>query len=122
MTADSGVGPILEAIALLPPEKAAAARAVLLALIPDHAADLSRARQDCREAARDAYRRGYTAGYERGARVIGAQWPRIAAAADGLSHAELERRRWTLRGEQRTRETFGDPHPADCARPMAAAS
>jgi hypothetical protein len=27
--------------------------------------------------------------------------------------AELEALRWELRGERRTRETFGDPHPDD---------
>jgi hypothetical protein len=27
--------------------------------------------------------------------------------------ADVEAKRWELRGEQRTRETFGQPHPAD---------
>lgn len=33
------------------------------------------------------------------------------ALADAL--ADVEARRWELRGEQRTRDTFGRPHPAD---------
>jgi hypothetical protein len=109
----SGVHVLLDAIGQLPPVQAAEARAALLALVPDHAAELGRLRQECRDAARVAYQRGYRAGYERGARVAEAEWPSVVAPLAGLSHAELERRRWTVRGEQRTRETFGSPHPGD---------
>jgi hypothetical protein len=44
-----------------------------------------------------------------------ARWNWIArqAHAAGPAHADLERRRWTVRGEQRTRETHGQPHPGD---------
>ena len=34
-------------------------------------------------------------------------------ARGGPAYAEIERKRWTVRGEQRTRETFGQPHPGD---------
>jgi hypothetical protein len=108
-----GVRALLDAIQQLPPGLAAEARAALLALVPDHASELGRLRQDCRDAARAAYQRGYKAGYERGARDGEAEWPAVVAPLAGLSHAELERRRWTVRGEQRTRETFGGPHPGD---------
>lgn len=33
--------------------------------------------------------------------------------ADRPDAAELERRRWSVRGEPRTRETFAAPHPGD---------
>jgi hypothetical protein len=37
----------------------------------------------------------------------------VQAATSGPTQAELQRRRWMLRGEERTRETFADPHPDD---------
>lgn len=42
-------------------------------------------------------------------------WRTVAGpvAEGGTTYAELERRRWTVRGEQRTRETYGQPHPDD---------
>jgi hypothetical protein len=44
---------------------------------------------------------------------------RSCLAADSLDQlaalAELEARRWTVRGEARTRDTFADPHPDDRA-------
>jgi hypothetical protein len=62
---------------------------------------------------------GYAAGYEAGRRDEAGErdraWHAIAGpiARGGPAFAELERRRWTVYGEQRTRETFGLPHPAD---------
>jgi len=70
-------------------------------------------------AAWDGYRRGLADGIDLGRRLEGAErdaaWNRIArpVARGGRSHAELERRRWAVRGEARTRETFSQPHPGD---------
>lgn len=60
-----------------------------------------------------------TTEYERGWRDGYAQAVlEVKAAEHGIVNvlsaaAELERRRWRLFGEQRTRATFGDPHPDD---------
>lgn len=65
------------------------------------------------------YERGRAAGYEEGyaasEREMAQCWHEIAdpIACGGPSYAELERRRWMLRGEQRTRKTFGQPHADD---------
>lgn len=78
-------------------------------------------RQLCRESWQDGYRVGESAGREAEAREREAAWARITRPiASGPAHAELERRRWTVHGEQRTRETFGQPHPLD--RPVRAAT
>jgi hypothetical protein len=69
---------------------------------------------------------GYAAGYDAGrrdeARDLEAAYHAMAApvARGGPTFAELQRRRYTVHGEQRTRETFGLPHPAD--RPGGAAA
>lgn len=57
----------------------------------------------------------YAAGREDESADRDARWNEIArpVARGGPAHAELERRRWTVRGEQRTQETFGQPHPDD---------
>jgi len=46
---------------------------------------------------------------------MAAHWHAVAepVARGGPSYAEVERRRWQVRGEERTRQTFGQPHPAD---------
>jgi hypothetical protein len=68
---------------------------------------------------RDSYRRGLADGIDLGRRLEAAErdraWNEIArpVAHGGPSRAELERKRWTVRGEPRTRETFGLPHPDD---------
>ena len=70
-------------------------------------------------AGRDSYRRGLADGIALGRRLEAAErdaaWKAIArpAARGGPSHAELERKRFTVRGEPRTREAFGLPHPDD---------
>ena len=70
-------------------------------------------------AGRDSYRRGLADGIILGRRLEGAErdaaWNAIArpVARGGLAYAELERKRWAVRGEPRTRETFGLPHPDD---------
>ncbi len=62
---------------------------------------------------------GRMAGYGAGRQDEGAErdqaWNQIARpiARGGPAHAEIERKRWTVRGEARTRETFGEPHPGD---------
>lgn len=58
---------------------------------------------------------GYDAGREAEATERDAEWDQIArpVARGGPAHAELQRRRWTVRGEQRDRATFGLPHPGD---------
>jgi hypothetical protein len=60
---------------------------------------------------------GWRAGYETARAELDAAWhavaARVARGASDPTYAELERRRWTVHGEPRTRETFGLPHPAD---------
>ena len=60
-------------------------------------------------------RHGIELGRELEAAERDAEWIKIATpiARGGQPYADLERRRWTLRGEPRTRETFGLPHPDD---------
>ena len=70
------------------------------------------------QAWRDGWQRGDEDGYARGrqdeAADRGRAWNKIArAAVKGPTHAELERRRWMVRGEPRTRADFADPHPGD---------
>jgi hypothetical protein len=70
---------------------------------------------------RQGFERGFDAGVEVGTGAAleeEAQQRREAAglvrqATAGPAHAAVMRRRWTVRGEQRTRETFGNSHPAD---------
>lgn len=58
---------------------------------------------------------GYAAGRQAEAAERDREWNRIARpiARSSTSAAELEAKRWTVRGERRTRETFGQPHPGD---------
>jgi len=64
---------------------------------------------------RAGFARGHAVGYSARAAELELDWQAIArpAANGGPSWAELERKRWTLRGEPRTRATFGLPHPDD---------
>ena len=64
--------------------------------------------------AREAYERGLADGRRDGYEQAAADW-KVTLGADpgGVTHAELERRRWSVRGERRTRETFAEPHAAD---------
>lgn len=68
-----------------------------------------------REGWHAGYADGYGAGHQDEAADRDREWNRIArpVARGGPAHADLERKRWTVRGEQRTRETFGQPHPDD---------
>lgn len=67
----------------------------------------------------DFGRVGYIDGYAEGYRARMAEENQEFAATprtpviDGTTLAELAAKRWELRGEQRTRETFGQPHPQD---------
>jgi hypothetical protein len=68
------------------------------------------------EAYREGYQRGHQAGYAAGRQDLADEfaeaWNDIARPVTRADPA-LQRRRWTLRGEQRTRETFGRPHRDD---------
>jgi hypothetical protein len=99
-------------------EHARAVRAIdqrdrLAALLAEHlAADVL----DQLEAQWAAYAaQSYEAGRSDAAAEFAALWPAYPPLrpADGLELAELEARRWTVRGEIRTRSTFADPHIAD---------
>lgn len=67
-------------------------------------------------AERDSYRRGLADGIALGRRLEGAErdraWNEIARPVARID-PELKRKRWTVRGQPRTRETFGQPHPDD---------
>jgi hypothetical protein len=69
-----------------------------------------------------AYGEGYEAGYETGyydgredqAAELAEAWNRIARPVSrGAPLAEIERRRWSVRGETRTRHSYGQPAPGD---------
>jgi flagellar biosynthesis/type III secretory pathway protein FliH len=75
-----------------------------------------------RQAARaDSYRVGYAEGEQAGRRAalesIAESQRQIHAELAGLpsrpAYAALERVRWELRGEVRTRTSFAGPHPGD---------
>jgi hypothetical protein len=94
------------------PDELAALAAVLLGVI-DPGAEVRYRHQ----LAREAYQAGVEAGL---ARVIDADeeaWRvaagRVRVMAASPSRDEVEARRWSVRGEQRTRETFGRPHRDD---------
>ena len=62
-----------------------------------------------------AYAAGYAAGRADEARDADRAWAAIPVQRfrDSPDLAELEAARWTVRGEPRNRETFGQPHPDD---------
>jgi hypothetical protein len=90
-----------------PPIALAAAVAELL--------ELSDERDQWAERLGDEYRLGYAIGVEEGRRLEAAErdraWNAVARpiARGGITHAELERRRYGPGG----RERFGDPRPGD---------
>jgi hypothetical protein len=88
--------------------------APILARGGDRAALLALSREWA-EGYRLGYEHGYRDGWQASERDLAASYHAMAGpvARGGPSHAELERRRWTVHGEQRARETFGLPHPAD---------
>lgn len=94
--------------------------AALLAAQPDPGAEFAFWRQLCREAYEHGRADGWRQGYERGARLLEAEWPQIAAVVTpGAPRlAELELLRWGPGG----RERFGDPRPGDRFPRMEAAS
>lgn len=86
--------------------------------------DLSDERDQAKDYALEARREGWLAGREDGYRMGRADearerdqaWNQIArpiSRSGPAAYAETERRRWTVRGEQRTREDFGREHPDD---------
>jgi hypothetical protein len=65
-----------------------------------------------------SYRRGWEDGVAAGRRLEAAErdaaWHAVAQPiARGMPFAEPQTRRWSLRGESRTRAEFSRPHPAD---------
>jgi hypothetical protein len=74
-----------------------------------------------RQAWSEGWLAGHEIGYDAGRRDAAAEESAqrreaagmVADATRGPDHAELERRRWRLRGEQRTRQDFGQDHPDD---------
>jgi hypothetical protein len=95
------------------------APAAMMADLLITSAERDRWRQRIEAAEKGAYLLGRADGYDRGYAARAAElerdWQEIARpiARGGPSYSELERRRWMLRGEQRTRGTFGQPHPDD---------
>ena len=67
-------------------------------------------------AERDSYRRGLADGIVLGRRLEGLErdraWAEIARPVARIDPAFMSRR-WTVRGEPRTREAFGRTHPGD---------
>jgi hypothetical protein len=65
---------------------------------------------------REGYQFGHEAGYTEGrqdmADELAAAWNRIAGPISRIDPQFL-RRRWSVRGELRDRETFGQPSPGD---------
>jgi hypothetical protein len=75
--------------------------------------------QLAREMYQAGQRAGFQAGYEQAAADMAARWEQIARpVAHGISHAELEERRWGPGGRAR----FADPRPGNfpgrAARPQ----
>jgi hypothetical protein len=87
----------------------------LVNVLPDFDAEVKLRQQLGREAYQRGYEDGFQDGYERAHADMAKAWAEVArpVSKGALTYQELEARRWTLRGEQRTRETFGDPHPDD---------
>jgi hypothetical protein len=97
---------------------------------PDPLAEVERLHAKCREAYLDGCRYGWRVGYEQAERNMARRWDKIAGpvARGGIASAELKARRGhvccrpcRLAGhregcadcEDRDRETFSQPHPAD---------
>ena len=98
----------------------AAAMAALVEALPDPATEIEYRRRLCRE----AYERGRARGAaeEHGRqledeaqcrREMAALVPGARPGSRSVSFKEVDRCRWIVRGEERTRATFGQPHPDD---------
>jgi hypothetical protein len=87
----------------------------LLALSDERDVYLRRIGQAFREGWEAGHMTGVDDGRQAEAAERDAEWNAIArpVARGGPAYAEIERKRWTVRGEVRTRETFGQPHPGD---------
>lgn len=99
----------------MPPGAAASAAQQLLELSDERDRWLARSLRMWRAGWQAGYAAGLREGREDAHRELADAW---RAAADPVAHggpdfAEFEQRRWTLRGEPRSRETFRQPHPAD---------
>jgi hypothetical protein len=84
--------------------------------------ELSAERDLWRAYADTAWRDGYRAGRADAAAEFSHGYAAAVADVKAAEHAlpgylrgqrEIEERRWILRGEDRARGTFADPHPAD---------
>jgi hypothetical protein len=70
-------------------------------------------------AERDGYERGHRdgwcEGYAAAETAMAARWAAFArpAARQLVRGIGLQRRRWQVRGQPRTRESFAEPHPDD---------
>jgi hypothetical protein len=63
----------------------------------------------------EGYEAGNRDGYLHGTRQLEAEWrAAVVPVIDRtVRHLDAMGARWTLRGDDRTRETFGQPHPGD---------
>ena len=91
-------------------------------MTPGEILDLSAERQLWERLIDEAWRDGYRAALGQLAEAEAGGYARAVADVKAAQHAlphhlrglrEIEERRWIVRGEQRTRKTFGNPHPAD---------
>jgi hypothetical protein len=87
--------------------------AVKLAQLLDVADDTALRAAEHRETYAAGWAAGYAAGAESEAQAQHASWRKLSARLAGPTFAELEYRRWELRGEPRTRATFAAPHAGD---------
>ena len=89
--------------------------AELLAALSDPLVEIELRHQLAHEAYERGRADGWRQGYESAEADMAGRWRAASQriARGGISYRELEARRWVLRGEQRDRETFGQPHPDD---------
>jgi hypothetical protein len=63
--------------------------------------------------ARISFELGVREGRRREAAERDAAWAAIARPVSRIQPGDVDRKRWALRGEARTRATFSQPHPSD---------
>ena len=88
-------------------------RAALLAVSRERDLQLRLRLAAWREGYRAGWEHGWRAGYEAADCDQAASWAEVAKPKARSSGRDLERRRWAVRGEPRTRAEFGQPDPAD---------
>jgi len=94
---------------------AEALRELVLDHVDERGRDHERIRRAWREGWLTGHGIGYGAGYEQASRDMERNWSEMArpTARQLVRGHGLQDRRWRLRGETRTRQTFGQPHPDD---------